>query len=93
MAHNRIAFRWEVKNMSSKNLGLLSIAFSVVAMMVWGFGMRVFPAVSSLVFVGLQIAAVSCAIVAAIRGSKLWLLASVWPFLYTAVLVRSILAE
>jgi hypothetical protein len=52
--------------MSSKNLGLLSLACSVVAMMVWGFGMRVFPAASSLVFVGLQVAAISCAIVAAL---------------------------
>jgi hypothetical protein len=79
--------------MSSKNLGLLSLAFSLVAMMVWGFGMRVLPAVSSLVFVGLQIAAISCAIMAALRGSKLWLMASIWPVLYTAVLVKSILAE
>jgi hypothetical protein len=79
--------------MSSRNLGLWSLACSVVAMMVWGFGMRVFPAVSSLVFVALQIAAISCAIVAALRGNKLWLMASVWPVLYTAVLVKSILAE
>jgi hypothetical protein len=88
------SFEWEIGEiMSSKNLGLLSIAFSVVAMMVWGFGMRVFPAVSSLVFVGLQIAAISFAIVAALRGSKLWLMASAWPVLFTALLVKSILAE
>jgi hypothetical protein len=79
--------------MSSRNLGLFSLAFSVAAMTVWGFGMRVFPAVSSLAFVGLQIAAVSCGIVAALRGSKLWLLASIWPILHSAVLVKSILAE
>ena len=79
--------------MSSKNLGLLSIAASLVAMTVWGFGMRVFPAVSSFVFIGLQIAAVSFAIVAARRGNRLWLLASVWPVLCTAVLVKSVLAE
>jgi len=79
--------------MSSRNLGLLSLACSVAAFMVWGFGMRVFPAVSSLVFVGLQIAAISCAILAALRGSKLWLMASAWPVLYTALLVKSILAE
>jgi hypothetical protein len=79
--------------MSGKNLGLLSIAFSVVAIMVWGFGMRLFPGLSSLVFVGLQIAAMSCGIVAALRGSKLWLIASIWPVLYTALLVRSVLAE
>jgi len=79
--------------MTSKNLGLLSIASSLVAMTVWGFGMRVFPGVASLVFIGLQIAAVSCAIVAAFRGSKLWLLASLWPVLCMALLVWSILGE
>jgi hypothetical protein len=81
------------RKMSSKKLGLLSLACSVVAMMVWGFGMRVFPAVFSLVFVGLQIAGISCAIVAAVRGSKLWLTAAAWPVLHTALLVKSILAE
>ena len=66
--------------MSSRKLGLFSLAFSVAAMTVWGFGMRVFPAVSSLVFIGLKIAAVSFGIVAALRGSKLWLLDQYGPF-------------
>lgn len=79
--------------MSSRNLGLLSVLFSVAALVVVYAGMRLSPAVSSLAFVGLQIAAVSCAIIAALRGSKFWLIASVWPVLYTAVLVRSILVE
>ena len=79
--------------MSSKNLGLLSIAFSVCAFMAWGFGMRAFPALFVFVFAGFQIAAILCAIIAAFRGSKLWLIASVWPVLYTVVLVKSIFAE
>jgi hypothetical protein len=79
--------------MSSKNLGLLSIAFSVLAFVVWALVVRVGAALFFLVFSVSQIAAISCAVFAALRGSKLWLIASIWPVLFTAVLVRSIMAE
>jgi hypothetical protein len=82
----------KVLGMSSKNLGLWSIALSGVSVvLIWT--MWIFPGLMFMVLVTVQIATVICSVRAARRGSKLWLLASIWPALYMVILCISIFAE
>jgi hypothetical protein len=78
--------------MSSKKLGIVSIALSIGAVLLHS-AMRFLPGSFLLTIVAAEMAAVACAILAARRGSKLWLLASIWPVLSVAVLFTSIFAE
>jgi len=55
--------------MSSKNLGLLSIAFSFLALVVWALVVRVGVALFFLVFSS-EVAAIACAIFTALRESR-----------------------
>jgi hypothetical protein len=78
--------------MDSKKLGLLSVTLSIVSVVLLGV-MHLFPGLFFMAIVGVQIATVACSILAARRGSQLWLLTSIWPVLYMVVLFISIFAE
>jgi hypothetical protein len=78
--------------MNSKALGLWSVALSASSLVLI-LTMRFLPGLLFIALVSVLIAAVTCSVLAARRGSKLWLLAAIWPVLYIAVLCTSIFAE
>ena len=78
--------------MSSKSLGLTAVGLSVAAIPVL-YGVRFFPASLSLAGAAVLVAAITCSILAAQRGSKLWLLLTVWPIVCGVALMLSIRAE
>lgn len=79
--------------MNSRRLGLLSVACSAASVFVLLDLPRVMPGVKFPVLVTIDVAAVVLCILAALGGSKLWLLASVWPMLFAGVLVLSMFAD
>jgi hypothetical protein len=78
--------------MNSKKLGIWSLALSGVSIILL-LTMRMLPGILPLVLLVDLAIAVACSVSAARRGSKLWLLASVWSLLYMATLCLSIFAE
>ncbi|HZE27610.1 MAG TPA: hypothetical protein VE083_09495 [Terriglobales bacterium] len=77
--------------MTSKQLGLLSIALSIASVPVLHVGVKAFPAASTAAFFAAQAAALVCGVLAALRGNKWWLLAAVVPLLHALVLIRKII--
>jgi hypothetical protein len=69
-----------VRRKGSRELGFLSIALSVISLVVWAL-MYSHDDMSFFEPVVIQIAALSCAMLAVQRGSKMWLLAIVGPLL------------
>jgi hypothetical protein len=80
------------RRMSSRKLGIWSVALSVVSVILI-LTMWLLPGVLFMALVGVLVANIYCSVLAAKRGSKLWLLASIWPVLYLVVLCLSIFAE
>ena len=79
--------------MSSKRFGVVSLALSVSSVILMYPGMRFFPGISFLLVLACLVGAVGCSVRAALLGTKLWLLASVWPIGYLIVLTLSVFAE
>jgi hypothetical protein len=71
---------------SSKNLGLIAVVLSIATISVL-YSMRLLPAFLSTVLVAFLVTVSS--ILAARRGSKLWLLLTLWPVAFAAVLALS----
>jgi hypothetical protein len=63
--------------MSSKSLGLIAMGLSIATIPVL-YCVRFLPAFQSAVLVALLVTATVCSILAARRGSKLWLLLTEW---------------
>jgi len=78
--------------MSSKSLGLLAFGLSAAAVPVL-YGLRLLPAFQVLALFAVLVGAVACSILAARRGSKLWLLVGAWPVVCGIALVWSIRVE
>jgi hypothetical protein len=80
------------RRMNSKKLGIWSLALSGVSIVLIST-MWLLPGILFLVLLVDLAATVVCSVGAEKRGSKLWLLASIWPVLYTVILTFSIFAE
>ena len=81
-----------LSRMSSRKLGLWSVALSIVSVILI-LTMWLLPGALFMALIGVQVTNISCSVLAAKRGSKLWLLASIWPVLYLITLCLSIFAE
>jgi hypothetical protein len=86
---------------SSKKSGLWSLALSgisVILILTQGFAVRLtrptsmLPGLWFFAILTALMTSLACSIGAA-RGNKLWLLAAIWPVLYTVALCLSIFAE
>jgi hypothetical protein len=80
------------RRMNSKKLGIWSLALSGVSVVLI-LTMWLLPGILFLVLLIDLAATVVCSVGAARQGSKLWLLASIWPVLHTVTLCFSIFAE
>ena len=78
-----------IDHAKAKKSGLMSLGLSLLSIVLI-LGMRLMPGAAFLTLIVVLISAIACSIEAALRGSKLWLLASVWPVLYGLGLLLSI---
>jgi len=79
--------------MNSRSCGTLSVALSAGSILLIYPGMRFLPGISSVLLIGCLVGAVGFSVRAAFIGTKLWLLASVWPIGYLIILALSVFAE
>jgi hypothetical protein len=70
--------RNKIVRVSSKSLGLIAVVLSIATIPVL-YSVHLFPAFLSTVLAALLVTATVCSILAARRGSKLWLLMTLWP--------------
>jgi hypothetical protein len=78
--------------MNSKKLGIWCLALSGVSVVLI-LTMWLLPGILFLILLVDLAATVVCSVGAARRGSKLWLLASIWPVLCAVTLCFSVFAE
>jgi hypothetical protein len=90
------------RSVNSKKSGLCSLALSgvsVILILTQGFAVgltkptSMLPGLWFLAILTAVMTSFACSIGAARRGNKLWLLATIWPVLYTVTLFLSIFAE
>ena len=78
---------------SSNKLGLSSLALFAGAIFIPFGPMKALPAISFLGLIVFQIAAITCSVAAAYRGSKLWLMLALLQMLFVVITFLSIFSE